>query len=117
PKRGVLMVVVNAKVANEIKLDERHHVERPFLDLLEGLGWTMIDLDSKQLPAATYRENFTDVVMRPVLRKQLKVINPWLEDDQIEMVVKQLTESFPGAGLLQNNQHVFQLLTENTSVN
>ena len=35
--------------------------------------------------------------MLPVLREQLKVINPWLEDDQVEEVVKQLTASFPGS--------------------
>jgi type I restriction enzyme R subunit len=28
--------------------------------------------------------------------EQLKVINPWLEDHQVEEVVKQLTASFPG---------------------
>ena len=54
--------------------------------------------------------------MLPVLREQLKVINPWLEDDQVEEVVKQLTASFPGTGLIQNNRHVFNLLLENTSV-
>jgi type I restriction enzyme R subunit len=54
--------------------------------------------------------------MLSVLRAQLKVINPWLEDDQVEEVVKQLTASFPGTSLIQNNRHVFQLLLENTSV-
>ena len=54
--------------------------------------------------------------MTPVLRERLKVINPWLEDDQIEDVVKQLTASFPSTGLLENNKHLFQLLLENTSV-
>ena len=29
--------------------------------------------------------------MLPVLGERLKVINPWLEDDQVEEVVKQLT--------------------------
>jgi len=33
--------------------------------------------------------------MLPVLREQLKVINDWLEDDQAEEVVKQLTANFP----------------------
>ncbi len=46
-----------------------------------------------------------------------KVINPWLEEDQVEEVVKQLTASFPSTGLLENNRHLFQLLLENTSVN
>jgi type I restriction enzyme, R subunit len=109
-------MAASEKTAREIKLDERNHVEKPFLDQLEGLGWTVIDCDSKQLPSQTHRESFTDVVMLPVLREQLKVINPWLEDDQVEDVVKQLTASFPGTGLIQNNNHVFQLLLENTSV-
>ena len=30
--------------------------------------------------------------MLPVLLKRLKVINPWLEDDQAEEVVKQLAD-------------------------
>ena len=54
--------------------------------------------------------------MLPVLREQLKVIQPWLEDDQVEDVVKQLTAGFSGSNLLQNNQHVFRLLQEGTSV-
>ena len=104
------------KTATEIKLDERNHVEKPFLDQLDGLGWMVLDLDSKQHPSDTFRENFTEVVMLPVLREQLKVINTWLEDDQVEEVIKQLTASFPGTGLIQNNRHAFQLLLENTSV-
>jgi type I restriction enzyme R subunit len=91
-------------------------VEKPLLDQLAGLGWEIIDLDSTQSPADSYRQSFTEVVMLPVLREQLKVINPWLADDQVEEVVKQLTASFPGTDLIQNNRHVFNLLLENTSV-
>jgi type I restriction enzyme, R subunit len=104
------------QVAKEIKLDERNHVEKPFLDQLAGLDWEVIHCDSKQAPAETFRESFTEVVMLSVLREQLKVINPWLEDDQVEQVSKQLTASFPGTGRIQNNRHVFQLLVEDTSV-
>jgi len=101
---------------NNIRLDERNHVEKPLLDQLAGLNWEIIDLDSKQHPGNTFRETFTEVVMLPVLRGQLKVINDWLEDDQVEEVIKQLTANFPGTGLIQNNRHVFTLLLENTSV-
>ena len=73
------------------KLDERNYVEKPLLDQLEGLDWEIIDLDNKQLPADSHRETFMEVVMLPVLREQLKVINPWIEDDQVEEVIKQLT--------------------------
>jgi type I restriction enzyme R subunit len=105
------------KTPQQIKLDEWNHVEKPLLDQLAGLGWEIIDLaDKKQHPADTFRESFTEVVMLPVLREQLKVINPWLEDDQVEEVVKQLTASFPSTGLLENNKYLFELLLENTSV-
>ena len=83
------------------RMDERNHVEKPFLDQLAGLGWDILDLDNQQHPTDSHRENFTEVVMLPVLRERLRVINPWLENDQIDEVVKQLTASFPGTGLLE----------------
>ena len=84
--------------AAQIRLDERQHVEIPLLDQLAGLGWEIVDLDAKQHPGDSHRTNFTEVVMLSVLREQLKVINPWLEDDQVEEVVKQLatTSLHPG---------------------
>src|SRR3984885_9855159 len=104
------------KTAREIRLDERNHVEKPLLDQLAGLDWEILDLNKSQLPGDSYRNTFTDVVMDKVLRKQLKVINPWLEDDQVEEAIKQLTASFPGSSLISNNQYVFTMLLENTSV-
>ena len=98
------------------KLDERSYVEKPLIDQLEGLGWEVINLNDKQHPTDSYRETFTEVVMLPVLGEQLKVINPWIQDDQIEEVIKQLIANFPGTGLIENNKHVLNLLLENTSV-
>ena len=80
------------------------------------LGWDIIDLPENQKPGDTFRENFTEVVMLPMLREQLKGINPWLENDQVDEVVKQLTANFPSTGLIENNKHVLHLLLENTSV-
>lgn len=104
-----------------IWIDERNHVEKPLLDQLGGLNWEIIDLTKDllkrdQRPADSYRDNFTGVVMLPVLSERLKVINPWLEDDQVEEAVKQLTSNFPSTGLLENNKQLFRLLLENTSV-
>ena len=100
-----------------IKLDERNHVEKPLLDQLHGLGWDLIDLtDKRQTPGDTFRDSFTEVVMLRVLREQIRVINDWLEDDQVEEVVKRLTASFPSTGLIENNKHILRLVLENTSV-
>jgi type I restriction enzyme R subunit len=104
------------KISKFIKLDERNHVEKPLLDQLYGLGWEVRDLDKHQKPQDSDRENFTEVVLLPILRQQLQVINPWLETDQIEEVIKQLTANFPSNNLLENNRHFFTLLQENTSV-
>src|ERR1019366_2644780 len=107
----------NDKLARELKLDERNHVEKPFLDQLASMQWEVIDLDSKQHPSDTFRESFTEVVMPPVFADRLKIITTWREDDQGgEEGVKQLTASSPSTSLIQNNRHVFQLLLENTSV-
>lgn len=111
-----LPMPLNDKTAKELKLDERNHVEKPLLDQLHGLGWEIIDLDSKQQPSDTFRGTFTDVLMLPVLREQIKLINPWMEGDQVDEAIKHLTANFPGTNLLQNNRHLFQLLLENTSV-
>ena len=100
-----------------IILDERNHVEKPLLEQLHGLGWEIIDLTGEnQKPGDTFRENFTEIVMLPMLREQLEVINPWLQDEQVYEAVKQLTASFPSTGLIENNKHVLHLLLENSSV-
>lgn len=78
-----------------IKLDERQHVEKPLLDQLAELGWEVLDLQAKQQPAESFRDSLTEVVMLSVLREQLLIINPWLQEDQVEEVIKQLTANFP----------------------
>jgi type I restriction enzyme, R subunit len=104
------------KTPEHIKIDERNHVEKPLLDQLHGLNWEILDLDRTQKPQDSHRTDFTEVVMLPILQSQLKVINPWLEDDQIEEVIKRITSSFPTTNLLENNRYVFNLLQQNTSV-
>jgi len=100
-----------------IKIDERNHVEQPLLGQLSELGWEVIDLDlATQKPDQSFRAHFGEVVLAPVLREQIQKINPWLEPDQVEEVVKRLTESFPGNNLLENNRYVLNLLLENTCV-
>ena len=104
------------KTPAHFRLDERNHVEKPLLDQLDGLGWEVIDLEMKQEPKQSCRASFDEVVIETVLREQLRVINPWLEDDQVEEVVKRLISSFPSTNLLDNNHYVLNLLLENTSV-
>ena len=65
----------------KIKLDERNHVEKPLLDQLAGLGWEIFDLDAKQHPGASQRNNFTEVVMLPVTLRIVKALKKAESED------------------------------------
>ncbi|ARA92864.1 restriction endonuclease subunit R [Rhodothermaceae bacterium RA] len=94
--------------------NERQSVELPLLKQLKDLGWTVLDLEMQQDPADSYRTDFTQVVLEPRLRQALARINPWLEEDQIDELVRRIT---PGTGsLLENNQHVLDLLLKGSPV-
>jgi type I restriction enzyme R subunit len=43
------------KASQIFRLDERNHVEKPFLDELHGLGWEIIDLDNIHRTTTTVR--------------------------------------------------------------
>ena len=70
-------------------------VHEPFLKELENIGWNdksngceVIRLDRlHQKPEQSYRESFSDVVMKSKLRESLLKINNFLEEDQIEECV------------------------------
>lgn len=103
------------KTTKTVKLDERNHVEIPFLKQLEALDWEIIDLDRDQKPKDSFRETFRQVVMEPKLREAIMQINPWLEADQIDEVVRKITD-ISGGRLLENNKSVLNCLLEGTSV-
>jgi type I restriction enzyme, R subunit len=64
-----------------LRLDEKNHVEEPFLKQLEAmpdLGWKVLRLDmgNGQMPNQTGRTDFTQVIMFNELKESLKRINP-----------------------------------------
>jgi type I restriction enzyme R subunit len=104
------------KVSQQILVNEREWVEKPLLNQLEGLGWTILDLEMKgQTPAQSFRESFDEVVILPELRKALRKINDWIDEDQIDEAISTITR-FQSNDLLNNNEQVLQLLREGTSV-
>ena len=80
-----------AQSREPLHLDERKYGVKPLRDQLANWGRAVINLtDMNRTPADTHRESFTDVVMLLVPRVRRRVINPWIEHDQVEGVVKQL---------------------------
>lgn len=105
---------------HHIRLDEKNHVEEPFLHQLESipvLNWNVIRLEMGpgQTPQETQREDFTQVIMRKDLEEALKRINPWMDEQNIFDAIKDLT-SFESDNLFKNNQLALELLIKGTKV-
>lgn len=100
-------------------LHEKEYVEEPFLETLDKLGWDIIrlkgPLEGQQTPDQSFREDFSQVILRPKLVEALKKINPFLEDDQTDEVIRRLTH-FSSKDLINVNQKVLDRILENTSV-
>jgi type I restriction enzyme R subunit len=106
------------KIPPHLKIDERNHVEEPFLNQLEampGLHWKVLRLDNYQAPQETQRTDFTQVIMKDDLAAAIQVINAWLEEDQVQEVIDKITR-FEGDNLLKNNELALQLVLKGTSV-
>ncbi len=109
------MILSNDKRNTALRLDEKTHVEEPFSQQLEDLGWTVIRLKQQQKPQQSFRTQFSQVVLQPQLEEALRKINPFLQDDQVADVIRRLT-AFPQKNLIENNRQILQYLLENMTV-
>jgi type I restriction enzyme, R subunit len=98
----------------DLRLSELSQVEEPFLRQLEGLGWRVLRGD-KYDPASTERESFHEVIIESELRAALMQINPWLEDDQVDELVRRI-QAPQSTQLLKANEEILGLLLEGQSV-
>lgn len=115
------------------KLDEEHYVENSFLAHLQRIGWKVyrqnkdnpeevkeiIRFNSNGEPvygdSVNFRESFREVILESELKESLKKINPWIEDEQINEVVRRITTPQANS-LLEANREIHDLILENTSV-
>lgn len=108
-------------MANEqLKLDEKNHVEEPFLKQLESMpdaDWKVqrLKMGNDQTPNETGRADFTQVLMMNDLEAALKNLNPWMNETQVFEAARELT-TFDGDNLYQNNKRILELLIKGTTV-
>jgi type I restriction enzyme R subunit len=102
-------------LGSTLKLDEYSHVEKPFLEQLAGLDWEVLELQMQQEPGQSFRNSFSEVVLKPKLREALVKINPFLTAAQVDELERKIT-TFQKNSLLENNQQVLHYLLENTTV-
>jgi len=99
-------------------MTEYLHVEKPFLDQLAALGWTVIDQGQGMIPAdpsVSLRTSFRQWLLPQVFREAVRAINctddgaQWLTARQLEDLRDQLLRQ-PNLGLLEANEAVQALL-------
>ncbi|MBE0499990.1 MAG: hypothetical protein IBX47_01010 [Desulfuromonadales bacterium] len=80
-------------------MSEYLHVEKPFLDQLATLGWTVIDQGQGFIPCdptASLRDTFREWLLPEVFRDAVRTINrtadgtPWLTDRQLDDLRSQI---------------------------
>ena len=99
-------------------MSEYLHVEKPFLDQLASLGWTVIDQGHGMIPsdpAASLRDSFREWILPEVFRESVRAINrsvddtPWLTDRQLDDLRSQILRQ-PNRTLLEANEAIQALL-------
>lgn len=97
---------------------ELQYVETPLLEQLEHLGWSVKVLDDteKHLPESSFRTSLREVIIPSKFKDALRRLNPWLEDDQVDVLCEQMqTYEFPTEKLLDNNLSIFDRLMDGLS--
>lgn len=101
-------------------MSEYSEVEKPFLDQLESLGWTIINHGEKcipQDPKVSLRDNFREIVIKKEFKKWVKKINTtdtgieWLTDKQLDELYNMITK-VNYKSLLETNKAITELLIE-----
>ena len=95
--------------------DERQFVEAPALEQLKGLGWLHIDGTTLVPGTSNHRSSLKDVVLTPNLEQAIKRINPWISEDNLRKVVREVT-LIPPSTLMEANQWFWERLTQYFSV-
>ncbi len=99
--------------------DELDKVERPALEQLQSLGWSYVDgadLSPSDPPRAPdERSSLKEVVLEKRLAISIQRINPWINDENLRKVVRNLTKT-PYSNLIEANQAIWTRINQCASV-
>lgn len=96
--------------------DEYLKVEKPAIEQLQSLGWTYVEgAEFSPENSTTERNSFKDVVLADRLTSAVKSINPWINDENLRKVVRELTHPQTST-LMEANQSIYETLIKYQSV-
>jgi type I restriction enzyme R subunit len=99
-------------------LSEYFHVEKPFLDQLAALGWTVVDQGHSFIPSdstRSLRASFREWLLPDIFRDAVRSLNvtetgaPWLTNHQLDDLRDQILRQ-PNRTLLEANEAIQALL-------
>ncbi|MDA8672513.1 type I restriction endonuclease subunit R [Gammaproteobacteria bacterium] len=95
--------------------DELDKVELPALEQLQSLGWSYVEGAKFSPDESDERSSLKDVVLEKRLTESLKRINPWINDENLRKVIRELTKTlYPN--LVEANQSIWTQINQCISV-
>ncbi|WP_415882607.1 type I restriction endonuclease subunit R [Neptuniibacter sp. QD34_54] len=95
--------------------DEYNKVEGPAISQLQQLGWEYVHGAEFAPENSEERRSFKDVVLVQRLERSVKRLNPWISDENLRKVVREITHpNF--ASLMEVNHNLWQVLVNYQSV-
>ena len=87
------------------------YVEQPALDQLHKNGWSY--KDGRELAPDTLdsRSSSKEVILTPNLEQALKRINPWLSDENLRNIIREITV-VQTITLMEANQRLWEIITQ-----
>jgi type I restriction enzyme R subunit len=95
--------------------DEYDKVEAPAIEQLKLLGWQYIHGADLSPETSNERSYFRDVVLASRLESAIQRINPWISEENLSKVVRELTHPHV-ATLMEANLQIYQTLVNYQSV-
>lgn len=94
---------------------ELEKVELPAIAQLQSLGWTYIEGKKLSPDESDERQSYKDTVLKKRLSVSLKKINPWISEDNLRHVMRELTQ-FSNDALIESNEKCFNSLKQYMSI-
>jgi HsdR family type I site-specific deoxyribonuclease len=95
--------------------DEEQKVELPALAQLQSLGWEYIHGSDLSPESSNERQYYREVVLEARLTRAVKRINPWINEENLRKVVRELIHP-KVATLMEANQSIWETLVHYQSV-
>ena len=95
--------------------EEFYKVELPFLEKLQSNGWSYKDGRELAPDHLNVRSSLKEVVLIPNLEQAIKRINPWISDENLRKIIRDIT-MIQKSTLMEANQWFWERLTQYFSV-